>query len=117
VIEARNATAHEQIKQDSLSAIFAQTRRREDLRPRGAGWTLRLHEKGGKQHQHALPSRACRGAPHDIDAAGLVEDRKGWLFLTARGHNGTTLSDQPMAHPDAWRMIRRRAAAAGAAID
>jgi integrase len=21
----------------------------EDLRPRGAGWTIRLHEKGGKQ--------------------------------------------------------------------
>src|SRR5271170_2536565 len=30
----------------------------EDLRPRGAGWTVRLHEKGGKQHSmpchHAL---------------------------------------------------------------
>jgi site-specific recombinase XerD len=22
----------------------------EDLRPRGAGWTVRLHEKGGKEH-------------------------------------------------------------------
>lgn len=22
----------------------------EDLRPRGAGWSIRLHEKGGKQH-------------------------------------------------------------------
>jgi integrase len=30
----------------------------EDLRPRGAGWTIRLHEKGGKQYampcHHAL---------------------------------------------------------------
>jgi hypothetical protein len=26
----------------------------EDLRPRGAGWTIRLHEKGGKQH--AMPA-------------------------------------------------------------
>jgi site-specific recombinase XerD len=30
----------------------------EELRPRGAGWTIRLHEKGGKQHSmpchHAL---------------------------------------------------------------
>ena len=30
----------------------------EDLRPRGAGWSIRLHEKGGKQHtmpcHHAL---------------------------------------------------------------
>ncbi len=30
----------------------------EDLRPRGAGWTVRLHEKGGKQH--AMP---CHHAP------------------------------------------------------
>jgi hypothetical protein len=27
-----------------------------------------------------------------IDAAGIAEDRKGWLFRTARGHNGSTLS-------------------------
>jgi hypothetical protein len=50
-----------------------------------------------------------------IDAAGIVDDRKGWLFRTARGHNGSTLSDKPMSQPDAWRMICRRAAAAGIA--
>src|SRR5260370_30062103 len=83
----------------------------EDLQPRGAGWTIRPHEKGGKQHtmscHHALAEalRAC------FDAAGLVEDRKGWLFRT-RGHNGSALSDKAMSHPDAWRMIRRRTAAA-----
>jgi hypothetical protein len=48
-------------------------------------------------------------------ASGIAEDRKGWLFRTARGHNGTALSDQAMSQPDAWRMIRRRAAAAGIA--
>jgi integrase len=86
----------------------------EDLRPRGAGWTVRLHEKGGKQHSmsyhHALAEalrlhrcrRHCRG-PQRL------------LFRTARGHNGSTLSDKPMNQPDAWRMIRRRAAAAGIA--
>jgi hypothetical protein len=50
-----------------------------------------------------------------IDAARLAEDRKGWLFRTARGHNGKVLSDKPMSQPDAWRMICRRAAAAGIA--
>ena len=50
-----------------------------------------------------------------IDAAGIAEDRKGWLFRTARGHNGNALSDKPMSQPDAWRMIRRRAEAAGIA--
>jgi integrase/recombinase XerD len=82
----------------------------EDLRPRGAGWTIRLREKSGQQH-NAVPPCARRS----IDAAGIAEDRKGWLFRTARGHNGTMLSVNPMSQPDAWRMIRRRAAAAGIA--
>jgi len=85
----------------------------EDLRPQGAGWQLRLHEKGGKEH--AVP---CHHALADalrayIDAAGVGEERKGWLFRTSRGHTATALSDQPMGQTDAWRMIRRRAAAAG----
>jgi site-specific recombinase XerD len=89
----------------------------EDLRPRGAGWTVRLREKGGKQH--AMPCHhALAEALHAyIDAAGIAEDRKGFLFRTARGHNGTVLSDKAMSQPDAWRMIRRRAAAAGIAAE
>jgi site-specific recombinase XerD len=87
----------------------------EDLRPRGAGWAVRLHEKGGKQHampcHHAL-AEALRAY---IDAAGIAGDRKGWLFRTARGHDDKVLSDKPMSQPDAWRMIRRRAVAAGIA--
>ena len=51
-----------------------------------------------------------------IDAAGIAEDRKGWLFRTARGRS-SSLSDRPMSQPDAWRMIRRRAAAAGIAAE
>ena len=84
----------------------------EDLRPRGAGWTVRLHEKGGKEHampcHHAL-AEALRAY---IDAAGIAEDRKGFLFRTSRGHNAAVLSEQPMTQSDAWRMIRRRAVAA-----
>jgi integrase len=48
-----------------------------------------------------------------IAAAGIDDDRKGWLFRTSRGHNATVLSEQPMDQSDAWRMIRRRAVAAG----
>jgi site-specific recombinase XerD len=85
----------------------------EDLRPRSAGWTVRLHEKGGKEH--AMP---CHHALADalrayIEAAGIAEDRKGWLFRTARGHKADALSDRPMSQSDAWLMIRRRAKAAG----
>jgi site-specific recombinase XerD len=85
----------------------------EDLSPRSAGWTIRLHEKGGKHH--AMPCHhALAEALHAyINAAGIAEDRKGWLFRTSSGHNGDALSDQAMDQSAAWRMIRRRAAAAG----
>jgi integrase len=83
----------------------------EDLRPKGAGWQVVLHEKGGKHHvmpcHHAL-AEALRAY---IAAAGIADDSKGFLFRTSRGHKGTALSEQPMVQSDAWRMIRRRAAA------
>jgi hypothetical protein len=67
--------------------------------------------------RHAVPSRACRALRAYIDAAGITEDRKGWLFRTARGHNGSALSHKNMSQLDAQRMIRRRAAAAGIAAE
>jgi len=85
----------------------------EDLRPKGAGWQVRLHEKGGKHHtmpcHHAL-AEALRAY---IDATGIAEDRKGFLFRTSPGHNGMALTEQPMDQSAAWLMIRRRALAAG----
>ena len=48
-----------------------------------------------------------------INAAGIADDRKGFLFRTSPRHTATMLTEQPMAQADAWRMIRRRAAAAG----
>jgi integrase len=48
-----------------------------------------------------------------IAAAGIAEDKKGWLFRTAKGHRGAELSDRPMGQADAWCMVRRRALAAG----
>jgi hypothetical protein len=48
-----------------------------------------------------------------IDAAGIAEDRKGWLYRTRPRHNATVLTEAPMNKADAWRLIRRRAAAAG----
>ena len=85
----------------------------EDLRPRGAGWTIRLHEKGGKQHTMPCHHALAEALHAYIAAAGIAEDRKAWLFRTASGHAGTSLSDHPMKQPDAWRMMRRRAVAAG----
>ncbi len=98
----------------SFARIMAALRMKvEDLRPQGAGWQIQLHEKGGKQHampcHHAL-AEALRAY---IDVAGIAEDRKGWLFRTSPRHNATVLTEQPMMQADAWRMIRRRAVAAG----
>jgi site-specific recombinase XerD len=87
----------------------------EDLRPRGAGWSVRLHEKGGKHHTMPCHHALSEALHAYIKAAGIAEDRKGSLFRTARGHNGTLLSENPMSQSDAWRMIRRRAVAAGIA--
>jgi site-specific recombinase XerD len=87
----------------------------EDLRPRGAAWSIRLHEKGGKQHTMPCHHALAEALHAYINAAGIAEDRKGILFRTSRGHNGTALSDQAMDQSAAWRMIRRRAAAAGIA--
>jgi site-specific recombinase XerD len=85
----------------------------EDLQPKGSGWLLRLHEKGGKQH--ALPCHhSLAEALHAyIAAAGIGEDKKGWLFRTSRGHQGIALGEKPMTQTDAWRMVRKRALAAG----
>ena len=48
-----------------------------------------------------------------LAAAGIGEEGKSWLFRTAKGSKATVLSDQLMSQADAWRMIRRRAKAAG----
>ncbi|WP_158743040.1 tyrosine-type recombinase/integrase [Acidisphaera sp. L21] len=85
----------------------------EDLRPRGAGWTIRLHEKGGKEHAMPCHHSLAEALHAYIAAAGIAEDRKGWLFRTAKGHVATVLAERPMDQADAWRMIRRRALAAG----
>jgi site-specific recombinase XerD len=89
----------------------------EDLRPQGAAWRLRLQEKGGKQHVMPCHHALAEALHAYIAAAGIGEDRKGWLFRTSPRHDATRLTDQPMAQPDAWRMIRRRAAAAGIAAE
>lgn len=47
------------------------------------------------------------------DAAGIGEDRKGWLFRTSPGHNANALTDRPMNQYAAWLVIRRRAVRAG----
>jgi len=70
---------------DSILAVNAALKMKvEDLRSRGAGGMVRLHEKGGKE-----PAMPCHHALAEawrayIAAAGIAEDRKGWLFSVPR---------------------------------
>ena len=77
----------------------------EDLRSQGAGWELRLREKGGKQHAMPCHHALAEAMYAYIEAAGIGRDRKAMLFRTSRGHRGDTLSEQPMMQADAWRMV------------
>jgi site-specific recombinase XerD len=85
----------------------------EHLRPRGASWTIRLHEKGGKEHVMPCHHALAEALHAYIDAAGIAEDCKGWLFRSAPRHNANALTDRAMNQYAAWVMIRWRAAAAG----
>src|SRR3954471_3265941 len=98
----------------SFARITAALRMKvEDLRPKGAGWQIFLQEKGGKQHMMPCHHALAEALRAYIDAAGIAEDRKGFLFRTSPRHAAHVLTEQPMAQADAWRMIRRRAKAAG----
>jgi site-specific recombinase XerD len=85
----------------------------EDLQSKGSGWLIRLHEKGGKQHMMPCHHALAEALHAYIAAAGVAADKKAFLFRTSRGHGGTALADQPMTQVDAWRMVRKRALAAG----
>jgi site-specific recombinase XerD len=98
----------------SFARITAALKMRvEDFQSRGAGWTVRLHEKGGKEHAMPCHHALAEALRIYIDAAGIAEDRKGWLFRTAPRHKADALTDRAMNQYAAWLMIRRRAAAAG----
>ncbi len=83
----------------------------EDYFANGKCWWVRLHEKGGKQHE--MP------AHHKLEAfldeyfkAGIVEEGRSPLFRFAIGRTGA-LGLRPMNRVDAYRMIQRRALKAG----
>ena len=75
------------------------------------GW-VRLHEKGGKEHTMPVHHTLEEWLDTYLDAASIAEDRKGLLFRTGDRRTGR-LTDKPLAQADAYRMIQRRAVAAG----
>jgi site-specific recombinase XerD len=82
----------------------------EDVYVQGRRTWVRLHEKGGKEHE--MP---CHHNLDDYLHAYLEAAQPGakaYLFRAATGRS-VTLSSRPMSQSDVWRMIRRRAEQAG----
>jgi integrase/recombinase XerD len=73
---------------------------------------VRLHEKGGKEHEVPCHHNLERYLDEYIAAAGIAGDPDGALFRTSTGRSGT-LNKTAMYQQDVFRMIRRRAAEAG----
>jgi site-specific recombinase XerD len=86
----------------------------KDYYTQGRRSWVRLHEKGGKEHE--LPCHHKLEALLDeyIAAAGIRDDADGPLFRTIRRDaSGLALTANALWQQDAYRMIQRRAKAAG----
>lgn len=83
-----------------------------DVYTQGRRTWVRLHEKGGKRHEMPCHHTLDEALHAYLEGAQLQADPKGWLFRTVAGRSGR-LTERPMSQADAWRMIRRRAEAAG----
>jgi integrase/recombinase XerD len=73
------------------------------------GW-IRLHEKGGKEHEVPCHHSLERILNDYIEAAGVAGDPNVPLFRSTGRKTGEA---RPLWQQDVYRMIQRRAAAAG----
>jgi integrase/recombinase XerD len=90
------------VLQMNVSDYFSQGRR---------GW-VRLHEKGGKEHAAPCIPKLEAYLDEHLAAAAIAGDADGPLFRTTGRATGTP---HRMTQPDAYRMLQRRAKAAGIA--
>jgi site-specific recombinase XerD len=85
----------------------------EGYYPQGKRWWVRLHEKGGKQHE--MPAHHLLESYVDayVTAAGFAAEKASPLFRTLGDRGRTQLTLGRMTRQDARRMIVRRAQKAG----
>src|SRR3982751_6120528 len=77
----------------------------EDYYPQGKRWWVRLHEKGGKQHE--MPCHHLLETYIDayLTEAGIGVEKTGALFRTLGGRGRKNLGAKRMSRQDARRMI------------
>jgi site-specific recombinase XerD len=85
----------------------------EDYYPQGKRWWVRLHEKGGKQHEMPAHHLLEQYLDAYMTAAGLAGEKSTPLFRTLGGRGRKRLTGERMTRQDARRMIVRRALQAG----
>lgn len=76
------------------------------------GW-VRLHEKGGKEHEVPCNHNLEQYLDEYIAAAGIANDPESPLFRTTTGGRAGILTGNAMWQQDGYRMIQRRARATG----
>ena len=84
----------------------------EDYYTQGKRGWVRLHEKGGKEHPMPCHHNLEAYLDEYIEAAGIASERKLPLFRSTRAKSGL-LTERGLAQSDIYRMLRRRAIAAG----
>jgi site-specific recombinase XerD len=81
-----------------------------DYFTQGRRGCIRLHEKGGKEHEAACNHKLEIYMDEYLAASGFADDSDGPLWRTTGRSTGIP---QRMTQPDAYRMIERRARRAG----
>ena len=84
----------------------------EDYYQQGHRFWVRLHEKGGKRHEMPAHHNLDTYLSAYIEVAGIADEKHTPLFRTVV-RKTRQLTGKPMSQADVYRMIRRRAAAAG----
>ncbi len=84
----------------------------QDYHAQGKRWWLRLLEKGGKVHELPVHHKAEAALDAYLQATGFAEAPRSPLWRSADGRS-ERLTHRAMDRVDVYRMVRRRALAAG----
>lgn len=83
-----------------------------DYYPQGKRWWVRFREKGGKRHEMPVHCELEQYLNSYLNAAAIGSEKVTPLFRSIRGRSGA-LKHNGMTRVDVYRMVRRRALAAG----